>query len=222
MTALNGIPFPWLMARASGLVAFGLLTGSVWLGLAMSTRLLGGKRQAALLRWHRTLSASALTMLVVHVGALLLDPVISFGPLAVLVPFAAPWRPIAVGLGVIAAWLSLILAVSFRLRARIGTRMWRRLHYASFLAFVLMIAHTLTAGTDMVGLTGPVVAGAAATPVIFLALVRVLMPRGAGSRPRPERNPAHPGHAARGGSAAAERASVLPITTFVSASGVVP
>ena len=70
---------PWLMARASGLVAFGLLTGSIWLGLAMSTRLLGGKRQAALLAGTVPLSASALTMLVVHVGAVLLDPVISFG-----------------------------------------------------------------------------------------------------------------------------------------------
>ena len=32
------LPIAWLIARAAGLTAFGLLTLSVWHGLAMSTR----------------------------------------------------------------------------------------------------------------------------------------------------------------------------------------
>ena len=38
----------WYVTRAAGLVAFGLLTLSVWLGLGMSTRLLGSKMEFAL------------------------------------------------------------------------------------------------------------------------------------------------------------------------------
>ena len=88
----TAVPVAWLIARASGLVAFGLLTLSVWLGLAMSTRLLGPKRQKPLLALHRTLAWTGLSMVALHIGGLLLDPVLHFGVLAVLVPGAAAWR----------------------------------------------------------------------------------------------------------------------------------
>ena len=41
-------PVAWYIARSAGLVAFGVLTLSVWLGLAMSTRLLGPAAKVAL------------------------------------------------------------------------------------------------------------------------------------------------------------------------------
>ena len=184
MSALAGVPVAWLVARAAGLAAFGFLTLSVWLGLAMSTRLLGPRRQARLLPLHRTLAWMGLGALALHAGALLLDPVIHFGAAAVLVPFAAPWRPAAVAAGVVAGWLALILAVSFRLRRYIGQRGWRRLHYASFAAFVLALVHALASGTDLAGVGGPVLAAAAGLPVLWLTLARILLPRG-GARPRP-------------------------------------
>ena len=52
---LAHLPLAWIVARAAGMVAFALLTFSTWLGLAMSTRILGSRRQKALLGWHRTL-----------------------------------------------------------------------------------------------------------------------------------------------------------------------
>ena len=89
-------PVAWYVARAAGLVAFGFLTVSVWLGLAMSTRLLGNTRQKLLFGWHQTLAWTGLSMLALHVGALLFDPTLHFGLASVLVPFASPWRPGAV------------------------------------------------------------------------------------------------------------------------------
>jgi sulfoxide reductase heme-binding subunit YedZ len=172
-----GMPVAWIVARAAGLVAFGLLTLSVWLGLAMSTRILGTRRQKSLFGWHRTLVWTGLSMLALHVGAILLDPVLHFGLAAATVPFAAPWRPTAIAAGVVAGWLSLMLAVSFRLRKWIGQRGWRRLHYASFAAFALAVAHALTAGTDLVGVRGLVVAAVALGPVLWLGFARVLLPR---------------------------------------------
>lgn len=187
MSVLGGVPLAWLVARSAGLVAFGILTLSTWLGLAMSTRLLPARFQGRLFGWHRTLAWTGISMLGLHVLALLLDPVIGFGPLAVLVPFAAPWRPVAVAAGVIAGWLTLTLAVSFRLRRHIGQRGWRRLHYASFGAFVLALGHALTSGTDLAGLGGPILAVLAGGPVLWLTLVRVMTPRRRKSPERPQR-----------------------------------
>jgi predicted ferric reductase len=154
----------------------------VWLGLAMSTRLLGPRRQKALFGWHRTLVWTALWMVLLHAVAVMLDPVLHFGLPAVLVPFAAHWRPIGVAAGVTAGWLTLVLALSFRAKRRIGHRGWRLLHYASFAAFALFLGHALAVGTDLKGLAGPVVVALAAGPVIWLGLARILMP-GPAARP---------------------------------------
>ena len=189
-TFLAQAPVAWYVARAAGLVAFGSLTLSVWLGLALSTRLLGPRRQKALFGWHQTLAWTGLSMLALHAGALLFDPTLHFGLGSVLAPFAASWRPAAVAAGVIAGWLMLVLASSFRLRKRIGRRGWRRLHYASFAAFALALGHALATGTDLRGLGGPALAAVAAGPVLWLGLARLLLPRpGATAAPRPAAQP---------------------------------
>lgn len=179
---MSAVPIAWLVARAAGLVAFGLLTLSMWFGLSISSRILGPKRQKTLFAWHKTLVWTGLSMLVLHAGALLLDPTIHFGLGSVLVPFASHWHPGAVAAGVVAGWTSLMLAVSFRLRKWIGQRGWRRLHYASFGAFALSVGHALTAGSDLHGVGGPVLAALAVGPTLFLLFVRIL-------ERRPKRQP---------------------------------
>ena len=65
-----------------------------------------------------------------------------------MIPFTAPYRPLWTGLGVIAADLAVIVALSFPLKKRIGGRNWRRLHWATYSIFALSTAHGLAAGTD--------------------------------------------------------------------------
>jgi hypothetical protein len=182
-------PVAWYVARAAGLVSLGLLTLSVWLGLAMSTRLLGSGRQKLLFGWHQTLAWTGLSMLGLHAGALLFDPTLHFRLASVLVPFASPWRPGAVAAGVVGGWLTLMLAASFRLRKWIGQRGWRRLHYAGFAAFVLALGHALASGTDLRGGGGPTVVALAAGPAIWLSLFRILMPRRSAVRKSTEASP---------------------------------
>ncbi len=184
MTALAHAPVAWYVARAAGLVAFGLLTLSVWLGLAMSTRL-APRLQKRLFGWHQTLAWTGLSMLGLHAGALLLDPTLHFGLPSVLVPFAAAWKPGAVAAGIVAGWLAAMLAVSFRLRRWIGQRGWRGLHYASFAAFLLALGHALTAGSDLKGINGPLLAALAAGPVVWLVFYRILAPRTLGAPAKP-------------------------------------
>jgi len=182
-------PVAWYVARAAGLVAFGFLTLSVWLGLAMSTRLLGTTRQKLFFGWHQTLAWTGLSMLALHAGALLFDPTLHFGLASVLLPFASPWRPAAVAAGVVAGWVTLMLAASFRMRKRIGQKGWRRLHYASFAAFFLALGHALTSGTDLQSGGGPILAALAAGPVIWLTIYRILMPKTAARRPAVPKSP---------------------------------
>jgi hypothetical protein len=178
-----GLPIAWLIARSAGLVAFGLLTLSVWLGLAMSSRLLPPKRTKTLLGLHRTLAWTGLSMLVLHVGALLFDPFLHFNVLSVLVPGAASWKPGSVAMGVVAAWGSLALAASFNARKWIGQKGWRRLHFASFGAFWLALGHAVLTGTDLQGFGGAITVPLAAGPVLTLTFYRLLVPRTTPSRP---------------------------------------
>jgi sulfoxide reductase heme-binding subunit YedZ len=184
-----GTPVAWLIARAAGLVAFALLTVSVTLGLMMSTRLLAPRRQKELMGWHQTLLWTALAMLALHGGAIAADPVMRFGLPQVLIPGTAPWRPYTIAAGIVAGYLMLALAVSFRVRRRIGQRRWRLLHYASFGAFALAVGHALHAGTDLQGTPGLVFAGVALAPVLWLTFARILLPR---TVPRPRPAPAAP------------------------------
>lgn len=172
-----GVPVAWLVARAAGLVTLALLTVSVTLGLALSTRLLGNRRGKMLIGWHQTLTWTALAMLGLHMGALALDPTIHFGIVGVLVPGAAPWRPVPVAAGILTGWLMLALAISFHVRRRIGQRRWRLLHYASFGAFTIGVYHALNVGTDFTGTRGLILSGIALAPVAWLTYARILMPR---------------------------------------------
>jgi hypothetical protein len=57
----------------------------------------------------------------VHAVSLLLDPVLRPGLAGLLIPFAAPYRPVATALGQIAAYGMLALGATFYVRRRIGT-----------------------------------------------------------------------------------------------------
>lgn len=139
----------WYAARAGGILAYLLLTTSVCLGLLMS-----GK--ARLKRWprfaledvHRFLGILAGIFVAVHGGALLLDSFVPFSLTQVLVPGTSSYRPLAVGLGVVAAELLVALALTNRYRKRIGHRVWRRLHMLNLGVWALALLHGLTAGTD--------------------------------------------------------------------------
>jgi sulfoxide reductase heme-binding subunit YedZ len=142
-------PTFWILARASGLTAYVLLTLSVLAGLVIKTRPFGRSLNAAAVTdTHRFLSLLALATVALHGLVLTLDRTVRIGPGALLIPGLAGYRPLATGLGVVAAELAVLIIVSFRLRTRIGFRNWRRLHWATYAVFGLATVHGLAAGTD--------------------------------------------------------------------------
>jgi predicted ferric reductase len=139
----------WLVARASGFAAFVALSFDVIVGLVVSTRV-GDRRLARgqLIELHSWLSPLALALVLGHAVMLLADGYIRFDALDLLIPFVAPYRAAAVGLGVLAVYGALVVHASFGFRRRLGTKLWRRLHYLSFFAFASGALHGILAGTD--------------------------------------------------------------------------
>ncbi len=178
-------PTFWILARASGLTAYVLLTCSVLAGLALKSRPFGSAiRPAAVTDVHRSLASAGLAAIALHATALVLDATVHVSPLALVVPGLVSYRPVWTALGVVAADLMLAVTVSFPLRRRIGVRMWRRLHWLTYLVFTAATAHGLVAGSDSdrpwaAGLyTGAVAAVALATAWRFAAPPRPVRARG--------------------------------------------
>jgi methionine sulfoxide reductase heme-binding subunit len=142
-------PTFWLLARASGLTAYVLLTASLLAGLVLKSRPFGrALKPPAVMDVHRFLALLGLGMLGLHGTAVVLDQTVKMPLAGLFVPGASPYRPTAVSLGVVTAELMVLIYVSFSLRKRIGVRNWRRLHWATYLVFLMGTLHGLTAGTD--------------------------------------------------------------------------
>lgn len=142
-------PTFWILARASGLTAYVLLTLSVLAGLVVKSRPFGrAVKAASVVDTHKFLSLLALAAVGVHGLALFLDATVKIPLGALLVPGLSAYRPVPTALGVVAAELAALVVASFPLRKRIGARAWRRLHWTTYAIFVLVTAHGLTAGTD--------------------------------------------------------------------------
>lgn len=139
----------WMFSRATGLLAYVALSVDVIVGLLVSTR--SADRFVArgpLVDLHGWLSPLALGLVLAHGGVLLVDNYVRFDVIDLFIPFASSRWPLTVGVGVLGGYLLLVVHLSFRFRKRIGTATWRRVHYLSFVAFVLVTVHAITIGTD--------------------------------------------------------------------------
>ncbi|MFI5005155.1 MAG: ferric reductase-like transmembrane domain-containing protein [Solirubrobacterales bacterium] len=164
----------WLVSRSAGIVALGLVTIAVLLGLTMSTKLL--RRPGVgrtLMRLHEHVALVALAAIVVHGLSLLGDHWLAPGLRGIAIPFAMSYRPLFTGLGIVAGYLAALLALSFYVRRRIGVKLWRKLHRATVLVWALGVLHTLGAGSDAATQWLRAFALLPAIPIAYLLVLRV-------------------------------------------------
>lgn len=140
----------WYLSRSSAVVGFGLLWMSMVLGLTLSGRMTriwpGGPTFNAL---HEHTSLLGLALGVFHAFILYWDPYIHYTLTQILTPFASVnYRPAWVALGQLSLYLLLPVTFTFYVRRWIGVKVWRWIHYLSFLVFFLVLAHGLFSGTD--------------------------------------------------------------------------
>lgn len=169
----------WFVTRATGIVAWAVLSASVLLGLFLSTRVLGARPTPGWLQdLHRGTAGLGLGFTAAHMAALVADSYVHFDVVDLLVPMASSWRPVAVALGVVAMWLLVVVEGTSLARRRVGHRAWRRVHMLSFALWIAATAHFVLAGTDvMTPWLFPVVV-ATTTAVVAATLVRLVRPRG--------------------------------------------
>jgi Ferric reductase like transmembrane component len=140
--------FWWYVARAAGLSSWLFGATSITTGLLLSSDATTKPRPNWQLDLHRYQGAVSLSLLGLHVSALIADSYSHFSATSVLVPFASEWRRGAVAWGVIAMWVFLAVEVSSLMRRRIGKRTWKVIHMSSLGAFAASTVHFITAGTD--------------------------------------------------------------------------
>jgi len=141
-------PAVWYVARASGTVAYLLLSTSVVVGTLMSAKARLTWPRFAVEELHRFLTILTGIFIVVHGGALFLDRVVPISLAQELVPFASPYRPLAVGLGTTAAELMAAVGLTNLVRAQLPRHIWRRAHYLTIAVWAFASLHALLAGSD--------------------------------------------------------------------------
>jgi DMSO/TMAO reductase YedYZ heme-binding membrane subunit len=147
---LTSSPIDWYAARAGGVAAYVLLTLNVSIGLLMT-----GKKtmkhwpRFALEDVHRFTGILTGTFVVLHITTVAIDSYLPFSPLSLAVPFISTYRPIWIGLGIVAAELLLALAITNHYRnTKLSYRTWRRWHYVNFGVWTAATFHSIGSGTD--------------------------------------------------------------------------
>ncbi len=138
---------PWTVARAAGLVAYGLL----WI-LALTGVLRAHPRLKSLgpylLPWHQWLGLFTLSFAGVHGVAVIVDPYAGVGLLGALWPGLSHYRTIPVALGTIAFWALLLVGITARFGQRWLDGVWQTIHKGALAAFVLAFFHGVLTGSD--------------------------------------------------------------------------
>ncbi len=139
----------WYLSRAAGFTAYIALFASVALGLMMTTKAAQRSgRQQLVFDMHRFVTMLAVAFSLFHVYILLGDQYFNFSVWQLSLPFASPYRTLAVAVGVVSMYALLLVTASFWVRKWIGYRTWRALHFITFAMYAGVTLHAVTAGTD--------------------------------------------------------------------------
>jgi len=139
----------WYATRASGYTALVLLSASVVLGVLTSSR--ESRRdwpRFVVQSLHRNLSLLAGVFLVVHIVTSVIDPFAKLNFVDAFIPFIATYRPLWLGLGVVAFELLIAITATSLVRHRLGWRSWRVVHLFAYASWPIAVVHGLGTGTD--------------------------------------------------------------------------
>ncbi|MCU1527061.1 MAG: iron reductase [Frondihabitans sp.] len=139
----------WAIGRGTGVTALVLFTASIVLGvITRSGRPLPGLPRFSVTLVHRNVSLAATLFLLIHMGTLFLDPYAQLTLLDTVVPFFGSYRPFWQGLGTVAFDLVVVVVVTSLLRHRLGRRVFRAVHWATYALWPVALAHAIGNGTN--------------------------------------------------------------------------
>jgi len=139
----------WYIARGTGFVAVAMLTLSVALGVLTSLRWSAPQwPRFVTAGLHKNISLLSVVFLAIHIGSTLLDSLSPVHLLNAIVPFTGTYRPLGIGLGVVAIDLLGALVITSLLRKHIGYRIWRAVHWCAYACWPVAMLHGLETGRD--------------------------------------------------------------------------
>jgi sulfoxide reductase heme-binding subunit YedZ len=139
----------WYISRGTGFVAVVMLTLSVTLGILTTMRWSAPSwPRFVTATLHKNISLLSVAFLATHIATMLLDSVSPVHLLNAIVPFTGSYRPLGIGLGVVAVDLLAALVITSLLRRRIGYRVWRAVHWSAYACWPVAMLHGLSSGTD--------------------------------------------------------------------------
>lgn len=145
---MNAAAF-WALGRGTGIVALVLFTVSIVLGIVARS----GRRVPFLGRFgtsdlHRTAALTGVGMVAVHLGSLLFDPYAQLRVVDFVFPFLASYRPLWLGLGTLAVDLLVVITAVSLLRHRVGPKVFKTVHWATYALWPTALLHALGSGSD--------------------------------------------------------------------------
>jgi len=159
---LKKTPTMWYLGRIAGIASFSMFTYVICLGLLMTSKVLLKVKAfgvPGVLDSHQfTATFIAFSFLILHIGAFIFDDYFQLQISEALVPFLFNREftaaldiniNIPIALGVIAFYLALMLILTSQFRKKfVSVKIWRKLHYLSFLFYILFFVHGVLTGSD--------------------------------------------------------------------------
>ncbi len=164
----------WYATRGAGFVSLILFSAVASLGLLTAGRWQRpGWPRFLTAELHRSLALLAVVFLAVHIVTAVVDPFTSLGITAALVPFSSPYKQLWLGLGGVSLYLTVALIVTSLVRARLGQRSWRAVHWLAYAAWPIALLHSLGTGSDTGAVWAWLVDAGCVTLVLGALAVRV-------------------------------------------------
>ena len=145
---MDGFELPTAIdiSSVAGLIAVGLLTAQILLGLLLSVgynpvRHWPRIRGVKLFTFHNWLGYIGLAVALTHPLILLGSSTAGFTLFDVFVPIWSPTQPIPNTLGAIAFYLVAFVVLTSYLRRVFGHHRWKQLHYTSYAAAAVLYLH---------------------------------------------------------------------------------
>ena len=134
------------VSSVAGLIAVGIFTAQILLGLLLSVgynpiRHWPRVRGVKLFTFHNWLAYIGLTVALVHPLILLTSSTAGFRLFDIVVPIWSPTQPIPNTLGAIAFYLVTFVVVTSYFRTAFGRHTWKLLHYTAYGAAAVFCVH---------------------------------------------------------------------------------
>lgn len=133
------------LSSDAGLVAMVLLTINILLGLLLSARYNTVRswphRRLPVFDIHNWTAYIALGLIVLHPILLTFDREAGFHLGDILFPIHSPKQTLYNCLGAVAFYFVVFVVVTSYLRSRLGSRLWKKLHYVAYVAAAFLFVH---------------------------------------------------------------------------------